>query len=122
VLNGKKETMESKVRQESANDQTSFIIKKIQHPDGVREMEVIEYCVWKKEKEEKKQVGETESELEKKAPHTTHKRMKIFFLKMIQADGHKNKKYSTNNTRGGQTQFLSRFIATFDTIFTFVKL
>lgn len=38
---------------------------------------------------EKKQVGETEREDEKKAPHTEHKRMKIFFLKTIQADGQK---------------------------------
>lgn len=113
--------MESKVRQESANDQTSFIIKKIQHPDGVREMEVIEYCVWKKEKEEKKQVGETESELEKKAPHTTHKRMKIFFLKMIQADGQKQEIFYQQHSRGTNADFISLYRLT-DTIFTFVKL
>lgn len=73
--------------------------KYIQHPDGVSERNGSYRILCmekkkKKKKEEKKQVGETESELEKKkAPHTTHKRMKIFFLKMIQADGHKNKIY-----------------------------
>lgn len=53
----------------------------------------------RRKKEEKKQVGETERIRKKKAPHTTHKRMKIFFLKMIQADGQKQE-YTNSNLSG----------------------
>lgn len=58
----------------SANDQTSFIIKK--NPNirtGVSERNgSYRILCMGKEKEEKKQVGETESELEKKRHHTQH--------------------------------------------------
>jgi hypothetical protein len=86
----KKETMESKAKI-SANDQTSFIIKKSNIRTERNGSCGIQKCMEEGKKEEKKQVGETERTRKKKAPHTTHKRMKIFFLKMIQRmDKNKN--------------------------------
>lgn len=52
---------------------------------------------------EKKQVGETERENEKKAPHTKHKRMKIFFLKRSRRMD-KNKNTATATESGYPTQ------------------
>jgi hypothetical protein len=99
-----------------------MIKKKIQHPDGVREMEVIEYCVWKKEKEEKKQVGETESELEKKG--TTHNTQKNEDFLLENDPGgwtQKQEIFYQQHSRGTNADFISLYRLT-DTIFTFVKL
>lgn len=60
----------------------SFIIKKLQHPDEERNGSC-RMDVWKEGKKRKRNKWERQREVDEKkqAPHTTHKRMKIFFLK-----------------------------------------